>query len=47
MMYSMSVLERVYWIFIGLLGKFLVWFLGVSAQKKYLGEKPYIKLRQR
>ncbi len=47
MMYSMSFFERVYWMVIGLMGKFLVWFLGVSTQKTILGEKPYIKLRKK
>lgn len=46
MMYSMSILERIYWLVIGFLGKSLVWFLGVSTQKTILGKEPYIKLRK-
>jgi len=46
-MYSMPVIERLYWSAISFLGKALVWFLGESAQKTILGEKPYIKLRKK
>jgi len=42
----MSIFERTYWSVIGLLGKFLIWFLGASAQKTVLGEKEYSKLRK-
>jgi len=45
-MYLMPVFERIYWTFIGLSGRFLIWLLGVSARKTVLGEKPYIKLRK-
>jgi len=47
MMYWMPILKKIYWIVIGLLGRFLVWFLGVSAQKTIWGEKPYIRLRKK
>ncbi len=45
-MYSMPVFKRIYWMTVGLLGKFLVWFLGVSARKTIRGEKTYIRLRK-
>ncbi|MBD3413226.1 MAG: DUF374 domain-containing protein [Candidatus Aminicenantes bacterium] len=42
----MSVFEKINWFSIGLLGKFLVWFWGVSTRKTVFGEKEYVKLRK-
>ncbi len=44
--YSMSIFKRLYWSMIGLLGKFLIWFLCQSARKKVLGERSYIEIKK-